>query len=164
MGASARRPRCVRALPGRIAAPHHRGFVARDIASGGLVGVVNLNDIVLGSLRSASLGYYGFESTCGGGRMTEAVRLAVDSRVRGARAPPARGEHPTGQRALASARAEARFQARGLLPAVSVRGGGLARPRAMGGAERGLVRSPGGTRSSAGSLSLRLADLAPPAL
>ncbi len=62
----------------RIALPNHRGFVAREIASGRVVGVVNLNDIVLGSLRSASLGYYGFESTTGGGRMTEAVRLAID--------------------------------------------------------------------------------------
>ncbi len=62
----------------RITLPGHRGFIAREIASGRVVGVVNLNDIVLGSLRSASLGYYGFESTTGGGRMTEAVRLAID--------------------------------------------------------------------------------------
>jgi ribosomal-protein-alanine N-acetyltransferase len=62
---------------GRIEVPHHRGFLARDVASGGLVGVVNLNDIVLGALRSASLGYYGFASVCGGGRMTAAVGLAV---------------------------------------------------------------------------------------
>lgn len=61
----------------RIAAHHHRGFLARDVASGDLVGVVNVNDIVLGALRSASLGYYGFASRCGGGRMTAAVGLAV---------------------------------------------------------------------------------------
>jgi ribosomal-protein-alanine N-acetyltransferase len=62
----------------RISHPSHAGFIAREISSGRAVGVVNLNDIVLGSLRSASLGYYGFESTTGGGRMTEAVRLAID--------------------------------------------------------------------------------------
>jgi len=62
----------------RISLLNHRGFVAREIASGRVVGVVNLNDIVLGSLRSASLGYYGFESATGGGRMTEAVGQAID--------------------------------------------------------------------------------------
>lgn len=62
----------------RISLPNHRGFIAREIATGRVVGVVNLNDIVLGSLRSASLGYYGFESTTGGGRMTEAVRLSIE--------------------------------------------------------------------------------------
>ena len=62
----------------RIALSSHKGFIAREISSGRAVGVVNLNDIVLGSLRSASLGYYGFDSTTGGGRMTEAVRLAID--------------------------------------------------------------------------------------
>jgi ribosomal-protein-alanine N-acetyltransferase len=49
-----------------------------DAVDGHIVGVVNINDIVLGSLRSASLGYYGFKGSSGGGRMTEAVRLAVD--------------------------------------------------------------------------------------
>jgi len=61
----------------RIANPNHRGFFVRDVVSGRLAGVVNLNDILLGALRSAYLGYYGFEGVCGGGRMTEGVRLAV---------------------------------------------------------------------------------------
>jgi ribosomal-protein-alanine N-acetyltransferase len=61
----------------RIATDHHRGFFARDIPTGDLVGVVNVNDVVLGALRSASLGYYGFASKCGNGRMTAAVGLAV---------------------------------------------------------------------------------------
>jgi ribosomal-protein-alanine N-acetyltransferase len=62
----------------RITLPNHKGFIAREIATGSVVGVVNLNDIVLGALRSASLGYYGFESSTGQGRMTEAVRLSID--------------------------------------------------------------------------------------
>jgi ribosomal-protein-alanine N-acetyltransferase len=61
----------------RIATPNHEGFLARDVVSGALVGVVNVNDIVLGALRSASLGYYGFASGCGDGRMTAAVGLSV---------------------------------------------------------------------------------------
>ena len=56
---------------------NHRGFLVRDVATGALVGVVNLNDILLGALRSASLGYYGFAARCGRGRMTAGVDLAV---------------------------------------------------------------------------------------
>ena len=52
------------------------GLVARDGASGGLVGVVNLSGIVLGRFRSAYLGYYGM-ADAGRGLMTQAVRQAV---------------------------------------------------------------------------------------
>ena len=61
----------------RIGTSGHRGFLAREISSEMIVGVVNVNDVVLGALRSASLGYYGFASRCGNGRMTTAVGLAV---------------------------------------------------------------------------------------
>jgi len=45
--------------------------------AGSLVGVVNLNDIVRGAFRSATLGYYALVGSPGSGTMTEAVRLAV---------------------------------------------------------------------------------------
>ena len=61
----------------RISKPNHRGFLARQVESGMLVGVVNVNDVVLGAFRSASLGYYGFASRGGNGHMTAAVGLAV---------------------------------------------------------------------------------------
>jgi ribosomal-protein-alanine N-acetyltransferase len=56
----------------------HVGLVARDAASGRLVGVVNLNGIVASSsFRGAYLGYYGMAALAGRGLMTEAVRLAT---------------------------------------------------------------------------------------
>lgn len=62
----------------RVSGPSHEGFLVVDSASGGIAGVVNINDIRLGAVRGASLGYYGFAGQCGGGRMTEGVRLVVD--------------------------------------------------------------------------------------
>jgi [ribosomal protein S5]-alanine N-acetyltransferase len=55
----------------------HVGLVARDAASGRVVGVVNLMEIVLGIFQSAYLGYYGMAWCAGNGLMTEAVRLGV---------------------------------------------------------------------------------------
>ena len=53
------------------------GLVAREAHSDGLVGVVNLNEIVGGAFQSAYLGYYGMVRLAGRGLMTEAVRLAI---------------------------------------------------------------------------------------
>jgi len=55
----------------------HVQFVARDAASGDIVGVVNVNDIVLGLYQGAYLGYYGMALHAGRGLMTEAVSRAV---------------------------------------------------------------------------------------
>ncbi len=53
------------------------GLVARDAGSGGIVGVVNISQMVWGGFRSAFLGYHGMVGFAGRGLMTEAVRLAV---------------------------------------------------------------------------------------
>jgi [ribosomal protein S5]-alanine N-acetyltransferase len=53
------------------------GLVARDAASGRIVGIVNISDIVLGAFHSAYLGYYGMAWCAGRCLMTEAVGLAV---------------------------------------------------------------------------------------
>jgi ribosomal-protein-alanine N-acetyltransferase len=53
------------------------GFIARERASGRIVGVVNLNEIVRGLFQSAYLGYYGMIGWHGRGLMREAVGLAV---------------------------------------------------------------------------------------
>ena len=53
------------------------GLVARETASGGLVGVVDLSGIMLGRFQSAYVGYYGMAGFVGRGLMTEAVRLAA---------------------------------------------------------------------------------------
>jgi [ribosomal protein S5]-alanine N-acetyltransferase len=55
----------------------HVGLVARERASDHVVGVVNLNEIVMGAFQSAYLGYYGMAWCAGRGVMTEAVGLAI---------------------------------------------------------------------------------------
>lgn len=62
----------------RVSSQNHRGFLARDLRSGEIAGVANINDIRLGSMLSASLGYYAFNSDRSKGAMTDAVGLTVD--------------------------------------------------------------------------------------
>ena len=54
------------------------GFVARELTSGQLAGVVNLSEIVRGSFQNAYMGYYGFAGSQGRGLMREAVGLVLD--------------------------------------------------------------------------------------
>ncbi|RQR72339.1 MULTISPECIES: GNAT family N-acetyltransferase [unclassified Burkholderia] len=54
------------------------GLVARERASGAVVGVVNLNEIVGGIFQSAYLGYYGMADFSRKGLMTEVLRAATD--------------------------------------------------------------------------------------
>jgi ribosomal-protein-alanine N-acetyltransferase len=53
------------------------GFIARERSGGRIVGIVNLSEIVRGSLQSAYLGYYGMAATGGRGLMGEAVSEVV---------------------------------------------------------------------------------------
>ena len=52
-------------------------MVVREVASGQVAGVVNLNEVVAGAFQSAYLGYYGMVALARRGMMTEAVRLAA---------------------------------------------------------------------------------------
>ena len=62
---------------GRTVAAPNVALVAREAASGALVGVVNLNEIVMGVLRGSYVGYWGYAATGGRGLMTDALRAAV---------------------------------------------------------------------------------------
>ncbi|MBE7217498.1 MAG: GNAT family N-acetyltransferase [Caulobacteraceae bacterium] len=55
----------------------HVNLIARETASGALVGVVSLENIVGGSFCCADLSYYGMGETGGRGLMTAAMRLAL---------------------------------------------------------------------------------------
>jgi [ribosomal protein S5]-alanine N-acetyltransferase len=55
----------------------HVSLVARERGTNALVGVINLNEIVLGLFKSAYLGYWGYAATGGRGLMTEALREAT---------------------------------------------------------------------------------------
>ena len=54
------------------------GFVVRDVASGRIVGVTNLSQIILKGFQNAYLSYYGMAAFAGQGLMTDAVRKTVD--------------------------------------------------------------------------------------
>ncbi|TAL02126.1 MAG: N-acetyltransferase [Rhodospirillaceae bacterium] len=54
------------------------GFLVARNEDDALAGVINLNDVVLGGQRSASLGYYGTRATARRGYMTEGLALVLD--------------------------------------------------------------------------------------
>jgi ribosomal-protein-alanine N-acetyltransferase len=55
----------------------NRSVIARHAATGEIVGVVNLSQIVWGVFRSAYVGYYGMIGYSRRGLMTETLRLAA---------------------------------------------------------------------------------------
>jgi ribosomal-protein-alanine N-acetyltransferase len=63
---------------GQILTGPNVSLVARPEVSGGIVGVLNLSQIVWGSFRSAYIGYYGMVAYSRQGLMTEALRLVSD--------------------------------------------------------------------------------------
>jgi ribosomal-protein-alanine N-acetyltransferase len=54
------------------------GLIARDLQSGGIVGVTNLSQIFRRGFQNAYLGFYGMASYTRRGLMTEAVRLTAN--------------------------------------------------------------------------------------
>ncbi len=66
-----------RAYLKRLRKPTHDGRFVVLRTSRELVGVINLNEIVRGSFRSAYLGYYAFVPHTGLGYMTEALTLVL---------------------------------------------------------------------------------------
>jgi len=59
-----------------------QGCLIINSADDQLVGVCNINNILLGSVRSASLGYYGDKAARGHGLMAEGMGLVLDYAVR----------------------------------------------------------------------------------
>ncbi len=55
----------------------HVSLIGREARTGAVVGVVNVNEIVMRLLRSAYVGYWGYAHTGGRGLMTEALQIAV---------------------------------------------------------------------------------------
>jgi ribosomal-protein-alanine N-acetyltransferase len=70
-------PSAYRAYVRRLRQPTHVGHFLVLRATGELVGVINLNEIVRGSFRGAYLGYYGFVPHIGRGLMREGLRLVL---------------------------------------------------------------------------------------
>jgi ribosomal-protein-alanine N-acetyltransferase len=62
----------------RAARPDQAAYLIRHQPCGGLVGFVNVNNIVGGALHSGYLGYAAFASHAGQGLMTEGLRAVVD--------------------------------------------------------------------------------------
>lgn len=59
--------------------PALRSYLVIDNTDGGIVGKVNVANIVRARFRNASLGYDSYLPYAGTGRMTEGVRLVVDA-------------------------------------------------------------------------------------
>ncbi|MFJ4096624.1 GNAT family N-acetyltransferase [Kitasatospora sp. NPDC089913] len=59
--------------------PGLRTFLIIDLETGGLVGKVNVANIVMGRFCNGSLGYDSFLPFAGTGRMTEGLRLVLDT-------------------------------------------------------------------------------------
>lgn len=57
--------------------PTHKGFVICLHETGAVVGGVNINNIVRGTIQSGSLGYAAYAPTTGRGYMTEGLRLVM---------------------------------------------------------------------------------------
>lgn len=55
----------------------HVGLIAREAASGQIVGVINITEVVHGAFQSANLGYYGMVWASRKGLMTEALNAGV---------------------------------------------------------------------------------------
>jgi len=61
----------------RISRPEHAGFLVIDPADGGLVGFVNINEIVLGAFASGYLGYAAFAGKAGRGLMRDGLSQVI---------------------------------------------------------------------------------------
>jgi len=54
------------------------GFFPRSLEDGGLIGWINLSEIVRGGFQNAYLGYHAYAGYAGRGLMTEALQLVLD--------------------------------------------------------------------------------------
>jgi [ribosomal protein S5]-alanine N-acetyltransferase len=70
-------PKAYRTYLQRLRKPTHNGRFVVLRTSRELVGVINVNEIVRGSFRSAYLGYYAFIPHAGRGYMSEGLALAL---------------------------------------------------------------------------------------
>jgi [ribosomal protein S5]-alanine N-acetyltransferase len=61
----------------RFEQPTHEGFVICLRSTGAIVGGININNIVRGTLRCGTLGYTAYSLTSGRGYMTEGLRLVI---------------------------------------------------------------------------------------
>ncbi|WP_326608932.1 GNAT family N-acetyltransferase [Streptomyces scopuliridis] len=61
----------------RFEQPTHEGFVTCSRDTSAIIGGVNINNIVRGTIRSGTLGYSAYASTTGRGYMTEGLGLVM---------------------------------------------------------------------------------------
>jgi ribosomal-protein-alanine N-acetyltransferase len=61
----------------RFSSDRRYGFLVIHRDSGGVVGVININDIIRGAFQSASLGYYALAPYAGQGLMHEGMLLVL---------------------------------------------------------------------------------------
>ena len=67
-----------RAYLDRVEKGNAYGFFVARATDDAMVGVININDVILGGFRSGSLGYYASAAHSGRGYMTEGLALVLD--------------------------------------------------------------------------------------
>lgn len=60
----------------------HPGFLVIHRSTDGIVGAINLNNVIRGGFHSAFLGYYSFKPYAGSGLMTEGMQLVLQHAFR----------------------------------------------------------------------------------
>ena len=116
------------------------GLIARERATGRIVGVINLSDIVRGALQGAYLGYYAVAGGTGRGLMTEALSLAIGRAFGELGLHRLEANIQPGNRPPWRSRAASAFGAK-VLAALPQHRRAVARPRALG-AALGRVGTP----------------------
>jgi ribosomal-protein-alanine N-acetyltransferase len=61
----------------RFSSGSHHGFLVIHRDSGGIAGVININEVIRGAFQNGSLGYYAFLPYAGKGLMHEGMLLVV---------------------------------------------------------------------------------------
>src|ERR1043165_7127995 len=61
----------------RFSSDRNFGFLVVERASGDLVGMININEIIRGAFQSGALGYYAFAPFAGRGLMREGMALVL---------------------------------------------------------------------------------------
>ncbi|GAC1543491.1 MAG: hypothetical protein NVS2B4_21900 [Ramlibacter sp.] len=118
----------------RMAGPGQQAFMVCRREGGALVGVINLTNVILGSLRSGFLGSYAFAGHEGQGLMHEGLRAVVRHAFRQLKLHRLEANiQPGNAPSIALVRA-CGFACEGYSPRYLKIGGALARPRALGGA------------------------------
>jgi [ribosomal protein S5]-alanine N-acetyltransferase len=145
----------------RAAREDQAAYLIRQHACGGLVGFANVNAIVRGDFQPGYLGYGAFASHAGRGLMTEGLRAVLRAVFGELRLHRVEANIQPGNTRSTALAARLGFTKEGFSRRCA-RGGGVARPRALGAPGRGLGRLVPGRAQGRGHAASRFRSSATP--